>query len=165
MSNDTNLKKILKIKFLNMTIKELNNFITENNILPGDVIVVNKSIIPIDHYLVYMGKDTNNSNWFMANLKSKGGVSWLSEQEVSSKSNGMHPDRIRRFKKNKIERKEALERAKSNLGESYDLITNNCEHFANEVQFNKKSNRQVTVFKIAAAVLLALGIGNILKNE
>jgi len=148
-----------------MTINEINNFINKNGILPADVIVVDKSIIPIDHYLVYMGRDENGKNWFTANLKSKGGVSWLSEKEISEKSIGMHPERIRRFKGTDFDRENALKRAESKLGEAYDLITNNCEHFANEVQFNRKNSRQVTIFGIASAVLFALGISNMFSNE
>jgi len=148
-----------------MTVNEINNFINKNGILPADVIVVDKSIIPIDHYLVYMGRDENSKNWFTANLKSKGGVSWLSEKEVSEKSIGMNPERIRRFKGTDFDREKALKSAERKLGEAYDLITNNCEHFANEVQFNRKSSRQVTIFGIASAVLLALGIGKLLREE
>lgn len=148
-----------------MTAKEINDFINNNNILPADVIVVKKTPIPIDHYLVYMGRDENERNWFMANVKSEGGVSWLSENKVVRMSIGMTPKRIRRYNGTLSQREFALRKAESKLGEAYSLILNNCEHFANEVQFNKKSSQQVTIFSIAASVLFVLGIGKLFKDE
>ncbi len=148
-----------------MTVNEINEFIYINNVLPADVIVVKKTPIPIDHYLVYMGRDENERNWFMANVKSEGGVNWLSDNKVARMSIGMTPKRIRRYNGTSAQREFALRKAESKLGESYSLIVNNCEHFANEVQFNKKSSQQVTIFSIAASILLVLGIGKLYKDE
>jgi hypothetical protein len=45
------------------------------------------------------------------------------------------------------------------LGKSYNLVTNNCEHFANYVYFNKKDSKQVEIVTdvaLASAVVLGL---------
>ena len=73
-------------------------------------------------------------------------------------------------------RDEIVQRAKSFLGQyqfrgkGYDLATNNCEHFARYIYYNKATSRQVKAAALAAGLLVAVGtsvvlIKNAIKNK
>lgn len=62
-------------------------------------------------------------------------------------------------------RDEIVSRARSYLGQykfrdkGYDLATNNCEHFARYIYYNKATSRQVKAAAVAAGLLVAVGAG------
>lgn len=61
---------------------------------------------------------------------------------------------------------ETIERAKTRLGEKkYDLITNNCEHFAIWAKTGIKESKQVKdVIEVVGSVSVVIPVYNILKN-
>jgi hypothetical protein len=126
--------------------------VQSHNLQPADVIVVGRHDGFAAHYLIYMGSDYRG-HWFMANLEQ--GVSWLDESYLHSRSHEFYFKRIRRFEGNHAQRQAALRRAASRLGEAYSLVSFNCEHFANYVQYGKESSAQVRVV-VGGMVLLAL---------
>ncbi|MEZ5196375.1 MAG: hypothetical protein R2764_08245 [Bacteroidales bacterium] len=146
----------------------VNDFINQNNLLPADVIVVGKKNINLlDHYVIYMGED-NGNHWFIANIIDKG-VTWLSESDVQEYIIRYAPKGLRRFPHGIERRREAVELAINKVGEGYNLITYNCEHFANEVQFRKAESKQVDdvakgLLTVTVSALLIGGIASLLKG-
>jgi hypothetical protein len=129
----------------------LDEYIYENHIKPADVIVVKKKWIGLlDHYLVYLGQHYGEHK-FIANYT--GGVRILNYQELSSYAESLYPERIRRFTGNDIQREAAVTRALSRVDQSsYDLILNNCEHYANFVQQGEAYSNQTKVFGTGLAI-------------
>ena len=114
----------------------------------GDVIIAKKksglSRI-ISHYVVYVG-DGN----FIGNLV--GGVRLIDYSELVSLMDSYEPIKVRKFQGSHYERHRALQRAYSRLGQKYNLLTFNCEHFANWVQYGKNFSNQVKTFAFIALV-------------
>lgn len=128
----------------------ITKLVTQNRLCPADVIVAKKKSGVgriFYHYIVYAG-----NNLFIGNLK--GNVKWLSTMELLDLLKDYEPVRIRRFNGSLPQRKQALKRAYSRLGDKYSLPVFNCEHFANWVQKGKESSAQVNI----AISLIALGL-------
>jgi len=134
----------------------LKQFILFNNLQPGDVIIVKekgKGIFRdlIDHYIIYLGGDA-----FMANYTE--GTRILTCPVIFKFLPSMTVSRIRRFKGNWYDRQIAVQRALAHKDRrSYHLIVENCEHFANHVQFGKSSSDQVLIGG-TSATLVGLGL-------
>lgn len=129
----------------------LDKFIEQNNIQPGDAVVVKKDIIGLlDHYLIYLGF-YNREHKFIANYI--GGTRILSYEELNKFSQRYSPTRIRRFKGNQIQRNAAVERALSRRDQnSYHLILNNCEHLVTYSQEGRAYSQQSKIFGTGMAV-------------
>lgn len=136
---------------------ELRSFINYYDIRPADVIRLNNPNFPfITHYVVYFG-----SGQFIANLKD--GVKFISLAEIIDYLTIYKPIDIRLFIGTEEERHNALLRAYSRLGDSYDFFINNCEGYANYVQYAESFSQQTTIASVSA-----IGIGAVLctsKNE
>ncbi|HPM32216.1 MAG TPA: lecithin retinol acyltransferase family protein [Chryseolinea sp.] len=111
------------------------------NLKPGDKIVVPKSWMQvIQHHVIYLGQNHL-------------GVHLIAENAVGSYVRVIAVDqffqenprvtRIDRFSGNNVQRRLAIERALKKLGQPYDLINFNCEHFANYVQKGVLKSDQV----------------------
>lgn len=136
-------------------IMKISEFVNMYNLQPADAINVKKDFYGLlNHYLVYLGQDYWGEHIFMANYTK--GTRVLSKEDLMQFASYMHPVRISRFLGSEFEREQAVERALELKDEdSYHLILNNCEHFKNHVQLNKKSSDQTKVF---GAGLAATGI-------
>lgn len=120
----------------------------------GDVILAKKRKglgRILNHYIVYVGNNT-----FVGNLSD--GVKELHYNELINLLQDYEPTGVRRFSGSYFQRNQAINRAYSKLGESYNLINFNCEHFANWVQFGKIESSQVTTgfVILASAIFLKL---------
>ena len=71
---------------------------------------------------------------------------------------------IRKFEGNEEERKRALERAYSKIGNKLDYINFNCEHFANYVQTGKFTSSYVNIGKIGVGIIGTLILYKIFKK-
>jgi hypothetical protein len=133
---------------------KLMNYIDLHKLKPGDKIVVPKSWLQVvQHHVIYLGQ--NHS-----------GVDLIAENAVGSHvhitaaneffSVNTEITRIERFVGDKMERRIAIERALKQLGQPYDLINYNCEHFANYVQTGKPISTQVGwgIFAAIAVVII-----------
>ena len=120
-------------------------FIRKYNIQAADAIVVKKlNFGLLKHYIIYLGFH-DGEHRFMANYSQ--GIKLISYQELSKFLNVYAPVEINRFRGNKIQRFEALNRAWSRKGEQeYDLILNNCEHYKNFVHHGRPKSDQVQAF-------------------
>lgn len=147
-----------------MTIEQ---FITAHDLKPADAIVVRKEEFGIlDHYVIYLGKDNLGKHKFIANYSK--GVQFIEPRELIEFLKLYVPVRLNRFIGNELQRVNAVRRALTRLNESaYNLILNNCEHFANWVQKGLPKSEQVEdAGKVLAVTGAGIGlIGLASKNE
>lgn len=129
----------------------LQQFMLSNNLQPGDAVVAKKNNIGLlDHYLIYLGNYYGEYK-FIANYFN--GTRILTNSKISEFAQSFSPERIRRFKGNAIQREAAVQRALSRCDQnSYHLLVNNCEHFANYVQEGKAYSKQTSMFGTGMAV-------------
>ncbi len=145
----------------------IQQFIFNFNIRPADAIVVKKEKIGIlDHYVIYLGIDQFGEHKFIANYTE--GVKFLPLWQIAQFLKTYVPVRLNRFLGNEMQRQSAVLRALSRLNENaYNLILNNCEHFASWVQNGTPESEQVEVFGkslLLGGALLGL-IGLIAEDE
>ncbi|UTD15409.1 hypothetical protein HER15_07995 [Tenacibaculum mesophilum] len=120
-----------------------------NSLQPADVVIAKKRNgigRILNHYIVYLGNNT-----FIGNLEK--GVQILTNYEIQKLLKEYEPTKIKPFSGSNYERKLAIKRAYSKIGQKYNLLNFNCEHFANLVQYGTKSSKQVTI-----ALFVAFGI-------
>jgi uncharacterized protein YycO len=120
----------------------MNSIIKQYNLKPGDRIVVPKSGLRIVyHHVIYLGQNDQGVDLIIEN-KIGYGVRIITADEFFS--DVIEIARIERFKGISYEREIAIQKALSKVGLPYNLITYNCQHFANEVQYGKVESAQVT---------------------
>jgi len=139
---------------------EVRRFLAEYQIMPADGIVARKrGLNLLDHYIVYLGVE-NEINFFITNLE-KEGVKVIDEYEVIDLLNRFQPINILKFTGNEYERKNAVNRALSQIGKPYSLISNNCEHLSNYIQSGSRKSSQIGFFSSLLILgLIVLGIKN-----
>lgn len=155
----------------------LDSFIQRNRVQKADAIIVRKKFLGLlSHYVIYLGRESEyestdrysrsqryyrggrDGHLFMANMS--GGVKVLREGHLREYLIYLEPNRINRFQGGEQARKAAIARALSKQNEnSYDLILNNCEHFATYVQEGKARSGQSQNAGLALGALLLLGLG------
>ncbi len=130
----------------------IEHFINSYNIKPADAIVVKKENFGIlDHYVIYLGQDNYGEHLFIANYSK--GIQFIKKDELASFLNQYVPVRLNRFLGNEVQRIDAIKRAMTRLNEkSYNLIINNCEHYANWVQNGLPKSGQVEDIGKALAI-------------
>lgn len=136
--------------------KQLLHFVNHNRLQPGDVVVVAKSQGFFEHYVFYLGID-NASGWpvFMANMMPKG-VTRIGHKNIHKFEDYLNPSRIRRFLGNATERQQLVAQIRKLEGQvGYNLLTNNCEHFANLMQHGIHYSQQT---EVGGAAMVALGL-------
>lgn len=112
-----------------------------SQLYPADVIVAKKRNglgRILNHYVVYVGHET-----FIGNLEK--GVKVLSKMELSNLLVEYEPVKIKPFEGSSYQRNHAVKRAYGRIGQKYNLLNFNCEHFANWVQKGKENSFQVTI--------------------
>jgi hypothetical protein len=136
---------------------KLSEFIKTYNIRPADAIIMQKKLFGmLDHYVIYMGI-MNGQHKFIANYKT--GVDYIPERDLHEYLQKLVPIDIDRFTGNELQRKYAVNRALSRIGEkAYDLFYNNCEHFKNFVHYGKSKSKQVENFKTGLKVVGILAL-------
>lgn len=105
------------------------------------------------HHSIYLGVNAQGTEWVAENHKFDGVRLVRAEDFFRNKSDVT----IERFVGSYRERIAAVKRALSQLGQPYDLISYNCEHYASYVQTGSAESRQVTT--VLALLLTALFIG------
>lgn len=131
----------------------MNQKILQLGLLPADRIVVPKSEFRIvQHHALYLGRN----HWgvgLIAENKIGYGVRLISADDFFKDI--IEITRIEKFLGTNYQRKQAVQKALQKLGQPYQLIDYNCQHFANEIQYGKSESRQVaTAFAIAASIFL-----------
>ncbi|MDX2282569.1 MAG: lecithin retinol acyltransferase family protein [Bacteroidia bacterium] len=132
----------------------LNQFVRQNDLRPADVIVVKKAPLGLlSHYVVFLGHDSYGQPVFMASLNL--GIKILTPDLLQKFQAYLNPVRIRRFQGTERQREQAVGRALQRRDESsYNLLVNNCEHFANYVQKGQAFSQQSQVAGLALVLAL-----------
>jgi hypothetical protein len=121
---------------------------------PADVVVARRIEYSVfDHYLVYMGNGA-----FVAKMTK--GVIKMTLEDLQQFSGIYQPVRMRVFNGTESERRLALLRANECLGDPYSLLYSNCEHFADFVQYGRRTSLQS-----AKAGIGLIGIGTLMTSE
>lgn len=152
---------------------KIDQFIKLNGVRKADAIIVRKKILGLlSHYVIYLGRESEyeqdgrsmykgwgyDGHIFMANMGD--GVHILREGHLNGYLKYLEPNKINRFQGNDWERAKAIERALMHQDEkSYNLILNNCEHFANFVQEGRRYSKQSQNAGLALGAILLLGLG------
>jgi len=124
----------------------INQFITTNGLQPADAIVLRKKFMGmVDHFAIYLGNNESNQPEFVANFTK--GIQIIPQKEIEEQLTKYVPERVEKFNGNYIQRRSAIERAFSKIGENnYGLFSNNCEHFKNWVHLGREVSEQVDKF-------------------
>jgi hypothetical protein len=143
------------------TLEELDSLIRKLDLRAMDVAVIGaKKRSVLKHYVIFLGRDKTGFPLFIANYPSPNGTSTVqlvSRNDLLFYEELMTLKEIRSFQGSDSERKEAVNRAIKQLNkEQYNFVFNNCEHFANYVQFNKASSKQTEVACVGAASIGAI---------
>lgn len=134
--------------------------VRELRLQPGDRLVVPKSKFQIiQHFALYLGCDNRGQHYVSENMIGQGVV--MTTAEAFFRRNPK-VTRIERFKGMAIDRRAVVEKALSRLGQPYSLITNNCEHYGNDVSKDSSSSQQV---KNAFGFFMLLLLGGIIVND
>ena len=132
--------------------------IISRELMPGDIVVADRVIYK--HYGIYAGegrvihfaaqrgkeKDPKHAKIIETSL-----VTFLKDSPVLVEESDEQPA---------FPSEQVVENARVRLGEKgYSILTNNCEHFANECKYGVKKSRQVDAFlKVAGMVILVIGV-------
>lgn len=119
----------------------MTNLSLQYQLSPGD-----RLIHPIDGYPlakhngIFLGVDKFGNKLVSENHKGKGQQVVTLSSYLTEYGSIQH---IEPFTGSNRERYQAIKRALWNAGKPYDLITNNCEHYANYVQTGVPESKQV----------------------
>lgn len=117
------------------------------------------------HHAIYLGMDHHGTEWVAENHKFDGvrlvkAADYFSREKVQ---------RIERFCGSYLQREAAVKRALSKLGQPYDLVRYNCEHYASFVQTGKVKSDQVDgimeSLKTIGIAIMAISLFNLLTND
>jgi hypothetical protein len=109
---------------------------------PGDRIVVPITQFGMaQHHAIYFGQ-INGVDFFIEN-KIGFGVRLITANQFFIENQVI--TRIEKFLGDRFDRAVAIQKAQKMIGNQYDLLTFNCEHFANEIQRSISTSPQVKV--------------------
>ncbi|MDX2061535.1 MAG: hypothetical protein SFY70_00575 [Bacteroidia bacterium] len=149
--------KLVLLSTNNLPMSYVKQFVRGNNIQPGDAIIARKTGL-LTHYAIYLGWEDlgwgNGGHVFAINMMHKG-VVIVPEDELFKMMKTYQPTRIRRLNLGVRNRDFAVKRALSLVGTPYNLLTYNCEHFANDVQGYPVHSQQV---QLGALGFLVFGL-------
>lgn len=128
-----------------------------NTLQPADRLVIPKSGLRlVQHHVIYLGKDGNGNRMYIENAIGKG-VQVVTEAYLFR--DGLELTRVERFTGDQQQRNAAIAFAMQLIGQQYDLLNFNCEHYANTVQHRKSYSKQVHKGLVVGLLALVLGIG------
>lgn len=111
------------------------------NLNIGDRIVVPKSLADmIRHHVLFIGYSDDGEAWIAENKVGVGVVQTRLDHFLAGVT-AIH--RIERFNGNEEARRLIVQRALARMGQSYNAVSYNCEHFVNDVLSGQSSSRQV----------------------
>jgi hypothetical protein len=138
----------------------MNYYVQLYNLKPGDELVVPKSGFDIiQHHALYIGYDHKSTHLIIHN-NIHTGVSLISVDDFFSQV--LKINEIIPFRGTNAERKILVQKALAKIGQAYNLINYNCEHFITEIKSGEARSRQLENAALTAAgiVLLAAIFGD-----
>ena len=120
----------------------------------GDKVSRLKRGVPfVRHYAVYLGMDAYGRHIFAEN-NAQNGVQYVSADDFFRDSVSV---KIESTGRNLAQRQKAVTFGVQRIGQKYDLLNYNCEHFANEVTTGLSVSNQVGI-GVSIAVLVIGGV-------
>jgi uncharacterized protein YycO len=133
----------------------MNYQIQHYNLKPVDEIIVPKSGLNIvQHHALYLGFDEQGTDWIIENAYGAG-VRLVTADNFFNLN--PHINEIRRFTGTNQERRQLVERALQKVGQPYNLIDYNCQHFTSEIKTGTKRSRQVENAVVGSFMVLLIG--------
>jgi uncharacterized protein YycO len=133
----------------------MNHLIQEHGIQKGDKVSRLKRGVPvIRHYAIYLGSNDDGRHLFAENNVDNG-VQIVTAHDFFRDSNNII---VEPTNSSWQQREKSVQFAKSKIGQKYNLINYNCEHFANEVTTGKSISKQIIGWGMGALLLVAGGI-------
>lgn len=134
----------------------MNQKILQLGLLPADRIVVPKSGLRIvQHHALYLGQNHFGVD-LIAENKIGFGVRVVTAADFFK--DVIEITRIEKFNGTNYQRKISVQKALNKMGQHYDLIDYNCQHFANEIQYGRIESEQVKNGLIACGLMLVFGM-------
>ncbi|MDX2001492.1 MAG: lecithin retinol acyltransferase family protein [Chitinophagales bacterium] len=126
---------------------------------PGDRIIEPKSGWNIiQHHSIYLGQDQYGHDLITENNAGYG-VRIVTANEYFKTVSRIN--KIEKFKGSNLDRKAMVQNVLRSVGRPYDLISYNCEHFANEILTGHSTSTQVQgVLGIGILLLVGLFVAN-----
>ena len=119
----------------------------------GDIIVRTKGGIASEHYAVFIGYQPHlGDDWYVAENQDNFGVRLITLQQFLNEGD---LKRVRRFAGDPAL---VISRINNLLGKPYNIVSYNCEHFANEVTTGYAYSKQIQNIVIGAVLLSLLGL-------
>lgn len=117
------------------------------------------------HHAIYLGRDPQGIEWISENDKFRG-VRLIRASEFFNKNKAF---RVEHFYGTYNDREIAVKRALNRVGQPYNLISYNCEHYASYVQTGRAESMQVNNViegvKILSISALIIGLTNLFIND
>ena len=109
------------------------------------------------HHSIYLGMDQTGTEWIAENHYTSG-VRLVNAADFFGRNKDVS---VFSFAGTNYQRQVAVKRALSKLGQPYDLISFNCEHYAEYVQRGAPYSEQVAVVRglIAMALIIMFVVG------
>lgn len=130
---------------------------------PGDRLLTPKSHLRVvRHHSLYVGVDAVGEAWVIENVVNQG-VKWTRLDHLIQRV-GYQPA-VERFRGTGYQRTAIVNRALDRLGLPYNVLSYNCEHFVNEVQYGKRHSPQLdNAAKTLVGALSVLLVVAIVRN-
>lgn len=136
------------------------NYAAKYDLEPGDGIILPLFQTGLSkHFAIYLGRNAFGQELIAQNHIGIG-VHIIGAAEFFSCVKSI--SRIEKFDRNAHQQQQVIQRALALVGKPYDLITFNCEHFANAVRYGKEESTQVTTAVVG--LLIAFGLLSLKKR-
>ncbi|MDI9859337.1 lecithin retinol acyltransferase family protein [Flectobacillus roseus] len=127
----------------------------------GDKVSRLKRGVPfIRHYAVYLGANEQGIHRFAENNVNNG-VQIVTADDFFSNAEAIQVDRTNT---NWEQRMRAVRLAEQKVGQKYNLLDYNCEHFANEVTIGHRRSKQVS-WGLGISAFLIVGVASTLISK
>jgi|SRR2546422_9696448 len=104
------------------------------------------------HIGIFLGRDLWGRDWVIHNEKN----GYVKEDLLSNFAAGNQVSFASRAAHNRQEQRQIVARARSLLGQEFDLLNFNCDHFATYAETGEASSPQLRQFAVGAVTLAAL---------
>ncbi|WBM74516.1 lecithin retinol acyltransferase family protein [Saprospira grandis] len=145
-----------------LQLAQMSQIIQHHGISPLDVLIFKDLHYPlIRHYALFAGFNSSGYPLIVANYSKSVGI--LPPEELQNFSARLELDRVRKFEGSQEDKEHAFERVNKAFNKKpYDLMFNNCEHFANYVQYGNAYSQQT---QVAAGGAAAVGLATTLSAK
>ncbi|MBL7683658.1 MAG: lecithin retinol acyltransferase family protein [Flavipsychrobacter sp.] len=136
------------------------DFIRNNHLKVGDKLVREKGILS-KHHGIYVG--IHNGQPLVAENQVGHGVHYITLSNFL-KHDYRNITRIEKFPRSDYHRQQVVSHINSYVGTPYDVLTFNCEHFANLIQYGRAESKQA-ITALAATLIGLIIVGTYMSSQ